>query len=99
MNSGTQDAIPSGRSKPSSPDPQPYWKISTTSPYAVPTDSRFNPSVSQPSVSDRNDISMITNVSSSTNAPTSGAECDSCEVPSADVAVIPLTRAVTPGTA
>ena len=66
MNSGSQNSICSTCSKPKRSIMNPFWKTSTTSPYAAPTDSRFMMIDAIEIVMDRKANSNSTKLSAST---------------------------------
>src|SRR5262245_47658898 len=77
-------------------DPQPHWKIATTTPYAAPTESRFIAAAFSPIASDRNAaVSRISDIRT-TAKMRSGNRSITFEVKSTDPAVVPVTRVSTP---
>jgi hypothetical protein len=91
MKIGSHDAMPPLERKFSRLAPQPYWKMATSTPYAAPTDSRFSTIAFTAMTIERNESSRSRNANVSTNANTSGAECLSNALPSAEDAVSPVT--------
>ena len=63
---GTKAGIGSFSWMPINDDPQPHWKIATTTPYAAPTDSRFSTAALVAITTDRNATVSRTKASSTT---------------------------------
>ena len=69
----------------------PYWNTSTITPYAAPTDSRFNTMVTSGITTERNASSSSKKARPKTKTNTSGRCCLMVWLKSTDPAVVPVT--------